>query len=95
MLGKEGKCRQLIRTITGQTLLDQISNSVLRRWTDVEDIEEHFRKASSKMVGTSRENDCGEFDKKILSKDNSRVNSRTEENLGDVKHDMGKKKLDY
>ena len=50
MLGKEGKCRQLIRTITGQTLLDQISNSVLR-WTDVEDIEEHLGRHRLKWWG--------------------------------------------
>ena len=62
----------------------------------VEDVEEHLREHLSKMVGTLRENEYGEFDKMSLQKENEGKYEKrnTEENQGeDWKHDMERRNL--
>ena len=34
---------RMIRIMCGKSLKDKFTNSVLREWTDVEDIDEHLR----------------------------------------------------
>ena len=42
---------RMIQMMSGKTLLDQILNSVLRGWIDVEDIEKHFKRHHVTCLG--------------------------------------------
>ena len=42
---------RMIRIMCGKSLKDKVTNSVLREWTDVEDIDEHLRGHRLRWLG--------------------------------------------
>ena len=56
---------RMIWMICDKMLLDKITNNVLRKWTSVEDINEHLRRHRLRWLGhLEQKKGCGKFNKK-------------------------------
>ena len=58
----------MTRKMCGKALLDQISNSVLRGYTDVEDIEEHSREHHLTWLGHFERMNVKSFKRRVYEK---------------------------